>query len=66
MGLEMAGEGFNLLIWGVLALLASIANVMLNKKRKQWGFSAKFLFFYLPIVISSVAIIAGLRYIFMS
>lgn len=60
----MDEAGLNILIWGVVALLASIANVIFNKKRKQWGFSAKFLFIYFPIVASSLSIIIGLAYIF--
>ena len=61
----MFDTGFNLIIWGTVALLLSIANVIFNKERKQWGFSAKLLF-YSPIVFSSVAIVIGLTYVFSS
>ncbi len=63
MELEMDEPGFNLLVWGLAALLASIANVMFNKQRKQWGISAKFLF-YFPIAIASILVIIGLMYMF--
>ena len=59
----MFDSGFNIVIWGLVALLISIANVIFNKKRRQWGFSAKFLYYSL-IVISSLIIIIGLMYMF--
>jgi len=59
----MVESGLNILIWGLAALLASIANLLFNRHRKQWGFSGKFIF-YSIIVISSIAVILGLLYTF--
>jgi hypothetical protein len=59
MELEMAEAGFNIFFWGLVALLTSIANIMFNKKRKQWGTSAKFLY-YSAVVLSAIAVILGL------
>ena len=59
----MNEAGFEIFLWGLVALFASIANVIFNKKRKQWGTSAKFLFYSL-IVLSSIMVILGLMHMF--
>jgi hypothetical protein len=59
----MGGSGLGIAIMGLVALLASIANLLFNKHRKQWGFSGKFLSYFF-IVISSLTVIWGLLYAF--
>ena len=59
----MDKSGLNILIWALVALLASIANLLFNRHRKQRGFSGKFLSYFF-IVLSSLMVIWGLLYAF--
>jgi len=55
--------GFGIVILGLVALIAGIANLLFNRDRKQWGFSGKFISYFL-IIFSSIAVIWGLLGVF--